>query len=254
MKRGERIFLSFTGIAAFVLLWWFATRHAMPSDIPGPRLTLLGLFEITRSGVLLRNVVASLFRVTFGFSFAVAAGIPLGLLVGWNLRAHVMLNPVIQALRPISPIAWLPVATLLMGSGDLAAVFLIFLSAFFPIVVSTAAAVRGIDARYLRAAENFAIRGLPFVRKVLLPAALPQIVTGLRVALGIAWVVVVAAEMLGVSSGLGYQVNDGRNNLRFDLVVAAMVVIGLIGYLLDSVLRGLEHRESGRHGGATRAS
>jgi NitT/TauT family transport system permease protein len=216
--------------------------------VPGPRLTILGLWEITRSGVLARNVVASLFRVSFGFTFAVVSGVPLGLLIGWNARAHLIFNPVVQALRPISPIAWLPVATLLMGSGDLAAVFLIWLSAFFPIVVSTAAAVRDIDPRYLRAAANFDIRGLLFVRQVMVPAAMPQIVTALRVALGIAWVVVVAAEMLGVSSGLGYQVNDGRNNLRFDLVVAAMVVIGVIGYVLDSVLRALERREAGRFG------
>jgi NitT/TauT family transport system permease protein len=242
MKRWERVALPLAGVLVFLGLWAFATRHATPGDVPGPRLTLLGLVEIARSGVLLRNVVASVFRVSFGFSLAVALGVPLGMLVGWRARAHLVLNPLVQALRPISPIAWLPVATLLLGSGDSAAVFLIFLSSFFPIVVATAAAVRAIEPRYLRAAENFAVGRAVFVTRVMLPAALPQIVTGLRVALGIAWVVVVAAEMLGVRSGLGYQVNDARNSLRFDYVVAAMVVIGAIGYALDSTLRQLERR------------
>lgn len=248
MKPWERVVLPLAGVLGFIALWALATRHATPSDIPGPRLTLLGLIEIARSGALLRNVVASVFRVAVGFSLAVALGVPLGLLVGWRARVHLVLNPIVQALRPISPIAWLPVATLLMGSGDAAAVFLIFLAAFFPIVVATAAAVRSIDGKYLRVAENFALGRRVFVTHVMLPAALPQIVTGLRVALGVAWVVVVAAEMLGVRSGLGYQVNDGRNSLRFDYVVAAMVVIGLIGFSLDSILRRLERPVDGRRG------
>lgn len=164
-------------------------------------------------------------------------------ILGWYLRAHLFLNPVLQALRPISPIAWLPVATLWFGSGDLSAIFLIFLSSFFPIVVSTSSAVRSIENRYLKAAENFGVHGLELARRIVLPAILPQVLTGLRVALGIAWVVVVAAEMLGVRSGLGYQVNDARNNLRFDLVTAAMVVIGAIGYGLDGIFRAFERRQ-----------
>ena len=254
MTAARRLAWSAVGVTVATLAWYGATRGAAPSDLPGPAMVARGLVELTRSGVLARNVVASLFRVAFGFTLAAVTGVPLGLLVGWSTRAHLIMNPLVQALRPISPIAWLPIATLLLGSGDLAAVFLIFLSAFFPIVVSTAAAVRAIDPRFIRAAENFAVRRLAFVQKVMLPAALPQIVTGLRVALGVAWVVVVAAEMLGVSSGLGYQVNDGRNNLRFDLVVAAMVVIGVIGYALDTALRLFESSVRGRRAIGRRAS
>ena len=159
-----------------------------------------------------------------------------------------------QLLRPISPIAWLPIATLLFGTvrwfdpSDLAAIFLIFLSSFFSITTATASAVSAIDDKYLRSARNFGVTGLPLAARVLFPAALPQILTGLRLALGISWVVVVAAEMLGVSSGLGFQVNDARNNLRYDLVVAAMVVIGIIGLGLDTLMRGLERTELRRRG------
>lgn len=249
MRRADRFTLPLLGVATFLVAWHVATRNAGPGDLPGVVPTLRGIGELARSGALARNVVASLFRVAWGFSLGALLGIPLGMLVGWNVRAHLALNPLVQALRPISPIAWLPVATLLLGSGDAAAVFLIFLAAFFPIVVSTAAAVRSIEPALLRAARNFALRGPALVTRVILPAAFPQIVTGLRVALGIAWVVVVAAEMLGVSSGLGYQVNDGRNNLRFDLVLAAMVVIGLIGYGLDSVFRAIERAEMARRDG-----
>lgn len=248
MKSWERWALPILGVGVLVALWALRTRGASVNEAPGPWATVLGLADLLRSGQLARNVVASLFRVSYGFTLAVLLGVPLGLCLGWYARVHALLNPALQALRPISPIAWLPLATLWFGSGDLAAVFLIFLSSFFPITVSTAAAVRSIEPRYLRAAENFAVRGVDLARKVILPAALPQVVTGLRVALGIAWVVVVAAEMLGVSSGLGYQVNDARNNLRFDLVTAAMVVIGAIGYGLDTVLRSLERALLERRG------
>ena len=132
--------------------------------------------------------------------------------------------------------------------SDLAAIFLIFLSSFFTITTATAAAVASIDQKYLRSAQNFGVTGHALATKVLFPAALPQILTGLRLALGISWVVVVAAEMLGVSSGLGFQVNDARNNLRYDLVVAAMVVIGVIGIGLDALMRGLERFELRRRG------
>lgn len=248
LSRVQRVALPVAGVSVFLGLWWLRTRGASLNEVPGPAATARGLFDLLRSGMLAKNVVASIFRVSYGFSLAALLGVPLGVIVGRYARAHALLNPVIQALRPISPIAWLPLATLWFGSGDLAAVFLIFLSSFFPIVVATASAVRGIEARYLRAAENFAVRGVDLAVRVILPAAMPQIVTGLRVALGVAWVVVVAAEMLGVNSGLGYQVNDARNNLRFDLVTAAMVVIGVIGYLLDTALREAERRLLARRG------
>jgi NitT/TauT family transport system permease protein len=241
------------GLVGFHVVWHLATLGNGVTDIPGPKLAYGGLLELARAGVLWRNTAASIFRVAWGFFLAAGIGIPLGMLMGWFLRARESLNPLIQTLRPISPIAWLPFATVMFGgvnvvafdrtlfeASDLAAIYLIFLSAFFPIVTSTTSAVRSIEIKYLQSAANFGVEGLRLYRRVILPAALPQILTGLRLALGVAWVVIVAAEMLGVQSGLGYQVNDSRNNLRFDYVAAAMIVIGLTGLLLDSIMSRVE--------------
>lgn len=228
------------GWAMFILAWHLVTLGNKISDIPTPVQTWHALAEILEQGVLWKNIVASVFRVAWGFAIAAGVGIPLGILMGWYPLTRKLLNPVVQGLRPISPIAWLPIAVTMFGgvtfvveSSDLSSVFLIFLSSFFPIVTATTAAVATIERKFLRSAANFGVTGLDLFRRVIVPAAMPQILTGLRLALGIAWVVVVAAEMLGVSSGLGFQVNDARNMLRMDWVTAAMVVIALIGLALD---------------------
>ena len=166
---------------------------------------------------------------------------PFGLFLGWFRPAYQAFNPMIQVFRPISPIAWIPLAILWFGVSDAAPVFLIFLASVFPITVSATAAVQNLQPVYLRAARNFGLGRMQLFRRVILPATLPQILTGLRIALGIAWLVVVAAEMIAVNSGLGYLIIDARNaGKRYDLVVAGMVVIGLIGLALDLLVRRLE--------------
>ncbi len=223
-------------------------KSLRPAWLPGPAEAIAALLQMVASGEMLRHVVASVFRVATGFAIAALLGIPFGIMLGSLAGVSAFTNSVIQCLRPISPIAWLPVATLALGGGDLAAVFLIFLASFFPIAVSTAAAVGTVDLKYRRSALNFGVRGLALARRVVLPAALPSIITALRIALGISWVVVVAAEMLGVESGLGFLVLDARNQLRYDRVVAAMIVIGLIGLLIDATVRRFERHELGRRG------
>ncbi len=212
------------------------------SDLfPTPLEVLLGIVELYEAGLLLKYIVASLFRVSWGFMLAVLIGVPLGLVLGWFRPAFQALNPMIQVLRPISPIAWIPVAILWFGIDDRAPIFLIFLASVFPITVSSMAAVQNMQLVYLRAAQNFGVKGTQLFRRVILPAALPQIITGIRIALGIAWLVVVAAEMIAVNSGLGYLIIDARNaGKRYDLVVAGMVMIGLIGLVLDLLIRQLE--------------
>ena len=188
-------------------------------------------------------------RVAIGFGAAVVLGIPLGLTSGWYPAANQVVNPVMQILRPISPIAWIPVAIIFFGVGDQAAVFLIFLGAFFPIVVACVNGVSNVPAMYRRAGRNFGLAPAQLLARVVFPAALPQIIVGLRLALGIAWLVVVAAEMVAVDSGLGYLVIDSRNSgKRYDLVVAAMVMIGAIGLVLDVAFRRLEKIRSVRWG------
>ena len=230
--------------------WHFAVQNVRQRHLPHAAGRCgRGLGELAQQGLLLKYIVASLFRVSWGFGLAVLVGVPLGLVLGWFKPAFLALNPFIQILRPISPIAWIPVAILWFGVKDTAPVFLIFLASVFPITVSAMAAVQNMQPVYLRAAQNFGLSGIPLFRRVILPAALPQIITGIRIALGVAWLVVVAAEMIAVNSGLGYLIIDARNaGKRYDLVVAGMVMIGLIGLLLDLLVRRLEKFDEVRWG------
>jgi NitT/TauT family transport system permease protein len=193
--------------------------------------------------------VASLFRVTWGYLLATLLAVPLGIAIGLSRRAETALNPLIQILRPISALAWIPVAILWFGVGDVSAIFLIFVAAFFSLLVTVVQAVHNVELVHFNAARNFGLDRRRLVGRVLLPAILPQLIVGLRLALGIAWLVVVAAEMIAVSSGLGFLIVDARNaGNRYDLVVAGMVMIGLVGLLLDILMRRLERLPSVRWG------
>ena len=226
-------------VAGFVVLWWSGARDSR--IFPTPQQALAGMLELARQGTLIKHVVASLYRVTVGYGLAVVLAIPVGSLMGWYPGVFNALNPMVQLLRPISPIAWIPLAILWFGVGDRSPIFLIFLSSFFPVVVSTAAGVHLVEQPYIRAAQNFGLRGLELYRRVIFPAALPTIITGMRVGLGVAWLVVVAAEMVAINSGLGFLIIDARNaGTRYDLVVAGMAIIGVIGFLLDYLMRRLE--------------
>jgi len=238
--------ITLPSLVTLVLLagWDLAVRYSRSDLFPSPFQVVHGIIELLRKGLLAKYVVASLFRVTCGFLLAVVVGIPFGLLLGWFRPAFYAFNPLIQILRPISPIAWIPLAILWFGVSDAAPVFLIFLASVFPITVSVTAAVRSLELVYVRAARNFGLSRFDLFRRVILPGALPQIITGLRIALGVAWLVVVAAEMIAVNSGLGYLIIDARNaGKRYDLVVAGMVIIGLIGLVLDLLVRRLERFE-----------
>ena len=227
--------------AAFLAVWWFAVIASETVIFPSPRDVAIGALQLAREGTLWDHIGASLFRVGAGFLLAMAVGIPLGLFMGWKALAHTALNPIVQVMRPISPIAWIPIAILWFGVGDVAPIFLIFLSAVFPTVVQTAAGVHTIEPQYLRAARNFGITRSRLFLHVVIPAVMPQIIVGMRVSLGISWLVVVAAEMVTLRSGLGYMIIDARNaGNRYDLVVAGMVIIGFIGLLLDMGMRRLE--------------
>jgi NitT/TauT family transport system permease protein len=230
-------------------LWDGAVLLSNSDIFPRPYQVFLGIAELIQRGVLLKYVVASLFRVSIGFTLAVLVGIPFGLLLGWFRPAFLAFNPLIQILRPISPIAWIPIAILWFHVDDRAPIFLIFLSSLFPITVTSIAAVQNIQPVYVRAAQNFGLARLDLFRRVIFPACLPQIITSLRISLGIAWLVVVAAEMIAVNSGLGYLIIDARNaGKRYDLVVAGMLMIGLIGLILDLLIRRLERFEEVKWG------
>jgi NitT/TauT family transport system permease protein len=228
-------------IAVLLLLWALAIRRQPGHLLPGPWGVVGGVADLVRHGLLLKYVVASLFRVTWGFLLAVVLAIPLGLAIGWNRRAEMALNPLLQILRPISPLAWIPIAILWFGVGDLAAIFLIFMGCFFPLMLTAINAVQNIPAVYVNAGRNFGLSSAGLVYRVLYPAVIPSLIVGLRITLGIAWLVVVAAEMIAVSSGLGFLIVDARNaGNRYDLVVAGMLIIGVIGLLLDVGMQSLE--------------
>jgi len=235
--------------AVFVAAWHGAVVLSGSELFPRPLDVVAGIVELAGKGLLLKYVVASLFRVSVGFVLAVLVGVPLGLVCGWVPRLSQALNPLIQVLRPISPIAWIPVAILWFGVDDRAPIFLIFLASVFPITVASMAAVQGIQPVYLRAARNFGLGRAELFRRVILPATLPQVLTAIRISLGIAWLVVVAAEMIAVNSGLGFLIIDARNaGKRYDLVVAGMLLIGLIGLCLDQLVRRLERFDEVRWG------
>ena len=247
MEKLKKILPPLAVIIALIAVWWIAVIQTESMIFPTPLQVVTGTMELVDDGSLWDHIGASLFRVACGFGLAAVVAIPVGLWMGRVEGAWITLNPVIQILRPISPIAWIPIAILWFGVGNLSPVFLIFIAAVFPMIVQTAAGVHTIEKRYLRAAENFGVSRIVLFRQVIIPAVLPEIIVGMRIALGVAWLVVVAAEMIALHSGLGYLIMDSRNaGNRYDLVVAGMIIIGIIGLILDVVMRKLEGLKSVR--------
>ena len=238
----ERVLLPL-GFAALLLVAWHVAVAATGTKIvPGPLAVLRGIGELVDRGLLVRYTLDSLRRVAIGYVIALVVGIPLGLWMGRSRIVFAAVDPLVQILRPISPIAWIPVAIVVFGIGESAPIFLITLAAIFPIVKS-------VPPVYLAAARNFGLSELEILRRVLFPAVLPNVLVSLRISLGIAWIVVVAAEMIAVDSGLGYLIIDSRNaGKRYDLVVAGMVMVGAIGFALDLGFRALERLRSVRWG------
>jgi NitT/TauT family transport system permease protein len=247
VSRLRKVLPSVAVIALLIAVWWGAVVATGSVIFPTPWQVVAGTLELARDGTLWRHIGASLMRVGAGFSLALVVGVPLGLWMGWVRGAFETLNPIFQILRPISPIAWIPIAILWFGVGNASPIYLIFISSVFPMVVQTTAGVHTIERRYLRAAANFGVSRQALFTQVVIPAVLPQIIVGMRIGLGVAWLVVVAAEMIALRSGLGYLIIDSRNaGNRYDLVIAGMIIIGLIGLLLDGVTRLLEGLRSVR--------
>ena len=247
MQRIKNVMPSLILMALLVALWWAVVVKTDSLIFPTPGQVLTGTLELAADGTLWEHIRASLFRVGTGFLIAVLVAVPVGLWMGRVDAVYRTLNPVFQIMRPISPIAWIPLAILWFGVGDVSPVFLIFIAAVFPMIVQTAAGVHTIERRYLHAAENFGVSRATLFRRVIVPAVLPEIVVGMRIGLGVAWLVVVAAEMIALHSGLGYLIIDSRNaGNRYDLVIAGMIIIGLIGLMLDGLMRLLEGLKSVR--------
>jgi NitT/TauT family transport system permease protein len=247
VNRLKNILPALALIALVVGLWWIVVLESGSVIFPTPGQVVAGALQLAADGTLWQHIGASLLRVATGFSMAVTVAVPLGLWMGRVDGVYRALNPLFQIMRPISPIAWIPLTILWFGVGNASPIFLIFIAAVFPMIVQTAAGVHAIERRYLDAAQNFGVSRSRQLAQVIVPAVLPEIVVGMRIGLGVAWLVVVAAEMIAPRSGLGYLIIDSRNaGNRYDLVIAAMIIIGLIGLLLDAAMRLLERHKSVR--------
>lgn len=249
VKRLRRLALKLSGVAGLIAIWAMLVRVAESSIVPSPWAVVQAIHELAVRGLLFKYAVASLFRVTWGYLLAVVLGVPIGLALGWYRGIGKACHPTIQILRPISPLAWIPLAILWLGVGDGSAVFIIFLGSFFPLVTTGMNAVKNITPTHINAGRNFGLSSWRFASLVLVPAVAPQLVAGMRLTLGIAWLVVVAAEMIAVNSGLGFLIVDARNaGNRYDLIVAGMVLIGTLGLSIDLMMRRLERLDGVRWG------
>ena len=249
MKHWEHWALPVIAACALMGAWTIGVQLSGTTIFPSPPAVVDGMLELIAKGLLWSYIGDSLMRVGTGYLTAVMLGVPIGLALGWFPLGASAANPIIQLMRPISPLAWIPLAIVWFGVGNASAVFLIFLASFFPIVVSSMNAVRGVPSMFMLSGRNFGLNSAELIRRVLFPAALPQIIIGLRIALGIAWLVVVAAEMIAVDSGLGYMIIDARNaGKRYDLVISGMILIGVIGLILDLMMRRIERLRSVRWG------
>ena len=233
------LWLPVISVLLAILVWEIIAQYSNLGKyvFPGPVAVLSAFDELFSNGTLINHSVASLYRVTVGFYLAAVLGIPLGIILGLNRTLSDMIDPVVQFLRPISPLAWIPLAMLWFGIGDKPAIFLIFLSSFFSLIMATTIAVKSINPIYFQVAANFNFNRSELLTKVIVPSITPDVITALRLTVAVAWLVVVAAEMIAVQSGLGYLILDSRNALRMDFVMVGMIVIGWIGLSLDLIMQ-----------------
>jgi len=217
--------------------------------VPSPLEVLSGVRDLFIVGLppghkLPQHILGSLNRVFWGFSFAATVGIPLGVIMGWSKPFRNMVDPIVEILRPIPPLAWIPISIIWFGIGIKSAAFIIFLGAFFPILLSTVAGVVSVDVVLIEASRSLGAKERQIFLKVLVPGAMPSILTGLRIGLGIGWMTLVAAEFTGIRTGfgLGYMIMTARDIQRPDEIMAGMAVIGLLGYVMDKALRLIEAR------------
>jgi NitT/TauT family transport system permease protein len=235
---------------AVVVFWHFATYGRKFSLIPPPSEVAIELYDLAFGGVwddafsqtLLTHLLASLSRVYGGFAMACAVALPLGLMIGRLPFVRQLLDPTFQVLRPIPVTAWLPLAMIIFGLGPRSAVFLVFLGAFYPVLINTIFGVRSVDPRLFEAASMLGCEGTAQFFKVVLPASLPAIFTGLRLGLGFAWVVIVVGEMTGVQTGLGAIIMEARQLSRTEIVISGMIVIGIAGFISDRIVMWLGQR------------
>ncbi|MEL6570834.1 MAG: ABC transporter permease [Pseudomonadota bacterium] len=241
LGRWRGLVSAIVGIAGLLLIWWIGGK--LVENSPGmfafamfaPEPALTRLWDMLQSGEVWNMSIPSLYRVGLGLIFAILIGVPVGILIGRVAILREVTNIPFQFLRMISPLSWMPIAVMAFATWDAAIIFLITVAAVWPIMFSTAAGLRRLDPAWLKVARNLGASPWHQLTTVILPAIATDILTGIRLALGVAWIVLVPAEYLGVTSGLGYAINDARDTLDYDRLAATVVVIGIIGFFLDFI-------------------
>ena len=227
-----------------ITIWEFAgfVGWITPYTMPTPHKVILTAWELIKDFSLFKDIGVSIVRVLGGFAIAAVLAIIIGIFTAISKNFELFTELIIQVLKPIPPIAWIPIAILWFGIGETSKVFIIFVGTFFPIFVNVIDGIRQIEGRYVEVATIFEVPKLKFIKKVVIPGAMPSIMTGLRIGLGNAWICVVAAEMIAATQGIGYMLMDGRSLSQPDKVILGMLIVGLIGKIMDDVLKKLERK------------
>lgn len=239
LKRAASLTFRYFPLLLFFLVWEYISRSnpSLQVQLPAPSEVLQGGYDLVRQGTLQKDVLASLKRVAVALCFASAIGYPLGIALGASRTFAWFCDPIVNFFRPIPPLAWIPLSIVWFGITDAQNEFIIFLAAFFPIVLSTMEGVREVDRALIRAAMTLGAGKFAIALTVVLPAALPAMFVGFRVGTGIAWMALVAGELVAATSGLGFLISQGRLLFRSDYIIVGMVMIGLIGLVLDALIR-----------------
>jgi ABC-type nitrate/sulfonate/bicarbonate transport system permease component len=238
---GARSFIALRSFALFLALWWLVfTWNANPLQLPSPLKVLEAVASLLRGGELLGHAAISSARLGIALVVAVLLAVPLGFAMGLSKTLDSYVDPLVELLRPISGIAWIPLGLFIFGIGDTLPVFIMVYVAFFPLLLNTVAGVRQVDRKLVAAAQTMGIHRLALLRHVIVPAALPTVMVGLRLAFAGAWAAIVAAELIGAPSGLGFAIEWYRQLLMTPKVFAFILVIGVVGYLCDLLLRSVQ--------------
>jgi len=238
-----RAFRAVRSFAVFLAIWWAVAAwvdHAI--QLPSPGRVATALFDLAASGELFEHMLISTTRLVIALVVSVVLAVPLGFFMGLNATANAYLDPLVELLRPISGIAWIPLALFIFGVGDVLPVFIMVYVAFFPLLLNTIAGVRNVDRKLVNAARTMGVGRAAMLRKVIVPAAFPTVMVGFRLAFAGAWAAIIAAELIGSPSGLGFAIEWYRQLLMSPKVFAFIAMIGLIGYLCDVGLRALQRR------------
>ena len=242
------IFFAFSGIILLVIFWTIISHFIITRPgfeqyrgfMPGP--AVKALIEMTMSKYFWQSVASSFIRILIGLTLASLIGIPAGILIGFYKYLHGITNIPIHFIRMISPIAWTPIALIIFPGFNGAILFLIFISTVWPILINTSLGVFNIKPEWIKMTENQGANDYQMLFRVIVPGSLPYILSGLRMAVGIAWIVLIPAEMLGVTNGLGYLINNARDTISYDKLIAVVIAIGILGFIIDSLFQLLQSK------------